>query len=110
MFSFLGADVNSQTWETRETALTLAASSGFPSLTQLLVEHGADVNAGYSTALMEAAQEGHLAVVKILLASGANPNIAFTPPKNITVQQPPLGKHLSSLEANLSPDSNVIHF
>lgn len=59
-----GSAINSQTEETHETALTLAACGGFLDVVDVLLKSGADVEIGASTPLMEAAQEGHLTVVK----------------------------------------------
>jgi len=61
------ADINAQTEETQETALTLACCGGFLDVTDFLISAGADIELGCSTPLMEAAQEGHLELVKYLL-------------------------------------------
>uniref|UniRef100_A0A8C0FY02 K Homology domain-containing protein n=1 Tax=Bubo bubo TaxID=30461 RepID=A0A8C0FY02_BUBBB len=68
----LGANINAQTEETQETALTLACCGGFSEVADFLIKAGADIELGCSTPLMEAAQEGHLELVKYLLAAGAN--------------------------------------
>jgi len=65
-----GADVNTQTEETQETALTLACCGGFLDIADLLVNSGANLELGCSTPLMEAAQEGHVDLVKYLIAAG----------------------------------------
>ena len=65
-----GADVNAQTEETQETALTLACCGGFLEIAELLINSGANLELGCSTPLMEAAQEGHVDLVKFLIASG----------------------------------------
>lgn len=67
---FLGANINAQTEETQETALTLACCGGFLEVADFLIKAGADIELGCSTPLMEAAQEGHLELVKYLLAAG----------------------------------------
>uniref|UniRef100_A0A663MZH7 K Homology domain-containing protein n=1 Tax=Athene cunicularia TaxID=194338 RepID=A0A663MZH7_ATHCN len=67
-----GANINAQTEETQETALTLACCGGFSEVADFLIKAGADIELGCSTPLMEAAQEGHLELVKYLLAAGAN--------------------------------------
>uniref|UniRef100_A0A8C5X9E3 Ankyrin repeat domain 17 n=1 Tax=Malurus cyaneus samueli TaxID=2593467 RepID=A0A8C5X9E3_9PASS len=69
---FKGANINAQTEETQETALTLACCGGFLEVADFLIKAGADIELGCSTPLMEAAQEGHLELVKYLLAAGAN--------------------------------------
>lgn len=69
-FYFQGANINAQTEETQETALTLACCGGFLEVADFLIKAGADIELGCSTPLMEAAQEGHLELVKYLLAAG----------------------------------------
>lgn len=59
-----GANINAQTEETQETALTLACCGGFLEVADYLIKHGANIELGASTPLMEAAQEGHLDLVK----------------------------------------------
>ena len=61
---FAGANINAQTEETQETALTLACCGGFTDVADFLIKAGADIELGASTPLMEAAQEGHLELVK----------------------------------------------
>lgn len=65
-----GANINAQTEETQETALTLACCGGFAEVADFLIKAGADIELGCSTPLMEASQEGHLELVKYLLAAG----------------------------------------
>jgi len=65
-----GADINAQTDETQETALTLACCGGFLEVADFLIKAAADIELGCSTPLMEAAQEGHLELVKYLLKAG----------------------------------------
>lgn len=67
-----GANINAQTEETQETALTLACCGGFLEVADYLIKHGADIELGASTPLMEAAQEGHLDLVKFLLENKAD--------------------------------------
>lgn len=68
----LGANINAQTEETQETALTLACCGGFLEVADFLIKAGADIELGASTPLMEAAQEGHLDLVRYLLETNAN--------------------------------------
>ena len=60
------ADINGQTEETQETALTLACCGGFLEVADFLIKAGADIEAGASTPLMEASQEGHLELVRFV--------------------------------------------
>ena len=69
---YVGADINAQTEETQETALTLACCGGFLEVADFLIKAGADIELGASTPLMEASQEGHLELVRYLLEAGAN--------------------------------------
>ena len=55
-----GADINAQTEETQETALTLACCGGFLDVADFLIKAGADIELGASTPLMEAAQGKYL--------------------------------------------------
>ena len=68
----LGADINAQTEETQETALTLACCGGFLEVADFLIKADADLELGCSTPLMEASQEGHLELVKYLIETGGN--------------------------------------
>ena len=61
---YKGADINAQTEETQETALTLACCGGFLEVADFLIKAGADIELGASTPLMEASQEGHLELVR----------------------------------------------
>ncbi|MEE8606587.1 MAG: ankyrin repeat domain-containing protein, partial [Nitrospiraceae bacterium] len=57
------------------TALMLAAAHGHSKVLELLLEHGAVVDAratDHSTALMQAASAGHVNVIKQLLKRGAD--------------------------------------
>ena len=73
-FQIPGADINAQTEETQETALTLACCGGFLDVADFLIKAGADLELGASSPLMEAAQEGHLELVKYLLEARAEVN------------------------------------
>ena len=66
------ADINGQTEETQETALTLACCGGFLEVADFLIKAGADIEAGASTPLMEASQEGHLELVRLVHECGIN--------------------------------------
>ncbi|WP_168433620.1 ankyrin repeat domain-containing protein [Pontiella sulfatireligans] len=74
-----GADVNTVGGE-GNTLLHCAAMNGCPKVARLLIEHGADVEAGFqlfpdstgTTPLMMAAQFGHIAVATLLLEAGAD--------------------------------------
>lgn len=61
-----------------DTPLVVAAWRGNLQIVKLLVEHGADVNAGRETGgrtpLLEAAGQGHAEVVEFLIAKGADVN------------------------------------
>lgn len=70
MLIISGADINAQTEETQETALTLACCGGFLEVADFLIKAGADIELGASTPLMEAAQEGHLELVRYLINAG----------------------------------------
>merc|ERR1712020_238000 len=67
-----GADINAQTEETQETALTLACCGGFLEVADFLIKAGADLELGASTPLMEASQEGHLELARYMLEAGAS--------------------------------------
>ncbi|ELR02431.1 hypothetical protein VC83_04307 [Pseudogymnoascus destructans] len=60
------------------TALTITCSKGHEGIVQLLLDHGADINAKNQdsdrTPLFWAAGSGHASVVKLLLEAGAEPN------------------------------------
>ena len=60
-----GADINAQTEETQETALTLACCGGFLDVADFLIKAGADIELGASTPLMEAAQGKYLKSVNL---------------------------------------------
>lgn len=70
-----GADINAQTDETQEAALTLACCGGFLEVADFLIKAGADIELGSSTPLMEAAQEGHLELVKYLLKASQSSSV-----------------------------------
>lgn len=69
---FTGANINAQTEETQETALTLACCGGFLEVAKFLLDNGADIELGASTPLMECAQEGHKDLLLFLLERNAN--------------------------------------
>lgn len=71
-----GADANAVTCED-ETALYFAAQNNLPELANLLLEHGADINAEAvcGTPFAQAAYHGHVRMAMHLLSRGANPLI-----------------------------------
>ncbi len=77
-----GADVNAKEPSQNQTALMWAAGERHPDVVQVLVEHGADLQAhtrkGF-TALHFAAREGDLESTRVLLAAGANINVRSQP-------------------------------
>lgn len=88
-----GHDANAVLTETLETVLMLTAKTGNAEAVQVLIDHGADVNAAQVrrfTPLMFAASEGHAEVVEVLLAAGADPQ-ASTVPSTTTERRPPGG-------------------
>jgi ankyrin repeat protein len=61
-------------WAAENTPLYYAADSNNIDLVQLLVEAGADVNAGQWPALCQALYKGNTAIAKFLIGHGANVN------------------------------------
>ena len=57
------------------TPLRLAVENNDIRIVQLLIDSGADLDAGMSTALWDAAAEGYVEIVKALIVAGANINI-----------------------------------
>ncbi|KRZ77069.1 Ankyrin repeat domain-containing protein 17, partial [Trichinella papuae] len=70
LFSY-GAEVNTVHEETGETALTIACSNGYKDMALFLLCNNADTEAGINTALIEAAQEGWACCAQVLLEHGA---------------------------------------
>jgi ankyrin repeat protein len=69
-----GANINLKGGHMGGTALTWAATLGYPDIVQRLLDRGADVNAqdgNRCTALIYAAKNGHTAIVQALLDRGA---------------------------------------
>ena len=68
-------DINARGFDRKETALHVALRRGHVAVAQLLLEHGADVDArddaGF-TPLLLASREGHAALVRILFEHGAD--------------------------------------
>jgi ankyrin repeat protein len=74
-----GDEANGILTPTGETVLMLTARTGNPAAVELLIDHGADVNARQErefTPLMFAAAEGHADVIRVLLRHGADPSLA----------------------------------
>lgn len=72
-----GATADAKAILFRWPALVLAAGEGHQKIVDVLLEHGADMNAknnGGVTALMSAAGGGHLEIVKTLIKHGADMN------------------------------------
>uniref|UniRef100_A0A8B9CCU6 Ankyrin repeat and KH domain containing 1 n=1 Tax=Anser brachyrhynchus TaxID=132585 RepID=A0A8B9CCU6_9AVES len=103
------ANINAQTEETQETALTLACCGGFSEVADFLIKAGADIELGCSTPLMEAAQEGHLELVKYLLAAGANVNRATANNDHTVVSLACAGGHLAVVELLLAHGADPTH-
>ncbi|OUC43395.1 KH domain protein, partial [Trichinella nativa] len=72
LLSSYGADVNAVHEDTGETALTIACSNGHKDMALFLLCNNADTEAGINTALIEAAQEGWACCAQVLLEHGAN--------------------------------------
>jgi ankyrin repeat protein len=70
-----GEDPNAVLTSEAETVLMLTAHTGNPEAVEVLLDHGADVNAKQvrgQTAVMWAAAEGHAEVIEVLAAHGAD--------------------------------------
>lgn len=86
------------------TALHLAASQGNLPLVNLLVTHGASIDARQSnnlTPLILAASNGHLPIVLFLLQAGADANIKFNRPSNEGVIEEITVLHEAAARGNL---------
>ena len=59
-----GANIDAQTEETQETALTLAYCSGSFEVAEILIRAGANIELGDPTPLMIVSQEGYLELVR----------------------------------------------
>ena len=106
-FNSTGADINAQTEETQETALTLACCGGFLEVSDFLIKAGADLEMGCSTPLMEAAQEGHLELVKYLLKAGCNVH-ATTQTGDTALTYACENGHTPVAEALLEPGAELV--
>jgi TolB-like protein/ankyrin repeat protein/class 3 adenylate cyclase len=76
-----GANIDTASSDRRETSLFRAVRKGFPAIVELLVDHGADINAvdAYTNTLLhKAMQSGDLKTVQILLGKGAMVNARTT--------------------------------
>ncbi|KAL8723877.1 MAG: hypothetical protein Q9166_008231 [cf. Caloplaca sp. 2 TL-2023] len=74
-----GANVNAPSSTGRGPALNIAAALGYEEIVQVLLQHGADMNAvDYGTvsgtALISAVWKGHVAVAKLLVTNDADVN------------------------------------
>ncbi|MEM8583606.1 MAG: ankyrin repeat domain-containing protein, partial [Bacteroidota bacterium] len=67
-----GADPNLKGRNTYRSAISMAASEGFPEIMELLLGAGADIDYGFP--LHEAAEEGQLDIVRLLVEKGVNVN------------------------------------
>lgn len=73
-FFYAGAEIDAQTIDTQETALSIACQNNFFDIVQFLLNHGAWLELGACTPLMVSAHEGNLRLVEYLLECGANVN------------------------------------
>jgi len=74
-----GADPNVREWETGRTSMHHAVERGIPEIIALLLENGADPDAGYNgvyppSPLLLAISESKLEIADLLVRGGANPN------------------------------------
>ncbi|MEM6396546.1 MAG: ankyrin repeat domain-containing protein [Bacteroidota bacterium] len=67
-----GADPNLKGRNSYRSAISMAASEGFPEIMELLLGAGADIDYGFP--LHEAAEEGQLEIVRLLVEKGVNVN------------------------------------
>lgn len=109
MSSHIGANINAQTEETQETALTLACCGGFLEVADFLIKAGADIELGASTPLMEAAQEGHLELVRYLLESAADVH-AQTQTGDTALTYACENGHTDVADLLLQFGANLVHF
>ncbi|MCP9266184.1 Ankyrin repeat domain-containing protein 17 [Dirofilaria immitis] len=108
-----GAKVNTQTDETGETALTLAACGGFKDVVELLVRSDARLDIGANTPLMEAAQEGHLDTVRFILnemrSLGLPIDVTTTANNNTALTYAAENGHLDVCAALIEFGANIDH-
>lgn len=96
--------------EEGESLLSLACSSGYYELAQLLLATRANVEdpgpRKETTPLMEAASAGHVGIVKLLLSHGAHVN-AKTPQGNTPLMYACAGGHIDVVKLLIENNANV---
>ena len=95
--------------DTHENALLVASRQGHYKIVELLLSHGADVNAQggpYGNALQAASYKGHKTTVKLLLSHGADVNAQGGPYGN-ALQAASYKGHKTTVKLLLSPGADV---
>lgn len=83
-----------------------AAHMGFADCMEILLQYGADVNAGDPTALMAAATEGHVDIVAELLKRGANTEVA-NENLNTSLHMAIVKRHVKTARVLIAGGANV---